>query len=287
MVTPPAWLKQAGENLARKATVSIPGSASGGVETHLLLNDGHGKVDDNEGRWICRAACPHIVEFCWDKPVTLGAARIISGYHRSGQVIAPIEDFTLQWHDGTQWQDTGIDIAGNSDIAWAATFPPVRTGKLRSSTSRPPRVRSPAFRRKGDVESQGTAGNTHFLPSLPSSATPPDDDDVTSSSPPAYGLHSSVVRNFLRNPSGISAGSAARHDHFFTAGSAGSITNTSSVPQQTKSSPTAPQHSAASSNSPHWTLDISPWLLDLHSLPATRRPDERPAPCPHVEATSQ
>jgi hypothetical protein len=128
--TPPAWLGQAGENFARRATISAPGSKEDTVKTHLLLNDGNGKVDDNSARWICREPAPHAIEFHWKWPIKLGAARIISGYHTGGRVIAPVEDFTLQWHDGKQWKNA-VDIAGNSDIAWAATFPEVRTDRIR------------------------------------------------------------------------------------------------------------------------------------------------------------
>ncbi len=49
----------------------------------------------------------------------------------AGNVIAPIHDFTLQWHDGTQWQDTDVNVEANTDPAWAATFPPVRTQRAR------------------------------------------------------------------------------------------------------------------------------------------------------------
>jgi len=130
-LTPPAWLKTAGENLARSATVSIPGAPADGVKSHLLLNDGQGKVDDNSARWIRRSPCPHVVEFRWAKPVTLGAARIISGFHSNGKVIAPIEDFSIQWHDGNDWRDSSATVTGNTDIAWATTIEPVRTTHAR------------------------------------------------------------------------------------------------------------------------------------------------------------
>ena len=127
----PSWLKSAGANLARTATVRIPGEPAAAVKTYLLLNDGNGKVQDNSGRWICREAVPHLVEFHWDQPVTVGAARIISGYSTGSDVIAPIQDFALQWHDGEAWQDTGVDVVGNTRIGWAARFPPVQTTRVR------------------------------------------------------------------------------------------------------------------------------------------------------------
>ena len=46
-------------------------------------------------------------------------------------VIAPIEAFTIQWHDGNQWEDTEIDVKSNTSPGWAATFPPIQTRQVR------------------------------------------------------------------------------------------------------------------------------------------------------------
>ncbi len=127
----PAWLKSAGENLARRARIHVPGEEADAVKTSLLLNDGNGNVEDNNTRWIHRAALPHTIEFEWDQPVELGAARIISG-HNNGQIVeAPVMDFRLQWHDGTRWVDSAVNVTGNTNPAWAATFDPVRARRVR------------------------------------------------------------------------------------------------------------------------------------------------------------
>ena len=129
---PPSWLKDAGANLARTTRATTPGAQKGAVRTELLLNDGNGLVEDNNTRWISKAALPHHIEFTWEKPVRLGAARIISGYNHGGVLTGPLSDFTLQWHDGTAWQDIpDARVTANRQIAWSAPFTPVETTRLR------------------------------------------------------------------------------------------------------------------------------------------------------------
>lgn len=102
------------------------------MRTELLLNDGHGRIEDNSARWIHRGPLPHVIEFTWDQPVRLGAARIISGYYSGGVVEAPLRDFVLQWHDGAAWRDiAGTPIRANTQAAWAGTFGAIATTRLR------------------------------------------------------------------------------------------------------------------------------------------------------------
>ena len=131
-LTAPAWLKAAGANFARTARVTTPGAPKAGVQSELLLNDGNGLVEDNSARWINHAPLPHWIEFTWASPVRLGAARIISGYYSGGAVIAPVQDFTFQWHDGTAWKDIpGTAIKDNKLPAWSGTFNAVETTRIR------------------------------------------------------------------------------------------------------------------------------------------------------------
>jgi hypothetical protein len=132
----PTWLKSAGDNLARTARVEVPGAPDTGVRTFLLLNDGDGKVEDNSRRWVHRAKLPHVVEFAWEQPVRIGAARVISGYYTKGSVVAPIEEFTLQWHDGEQWQDSDVHVQSNTAPAWSDTFPAIQTQRVRLTVSK-------------------------------------------------------------------------------------------------------------------------------------------------------
>ena len=46
-------------------------------------------------------------------------------------MVAPVENFVLQWFDGREWRDAGYKVAGNTDPGWAARFDPVRTTRMR------------------------------------------------------------------------------------------------------------------------------------------------------------
>lgn len=123
VVAKPAWLAKAGPNLARTAKVSSPGGG--------LLNDGKVDMSDNGSRWLGRGPLPHEIEFTWERPVTIGAARIISGFF-DGAVTAPITDFVLQWHDGEEWKNIpGSTAKGNLDTCWSCSFQPVTAAKIR------------------------------------------------------------------------------------------------------------------------------------------------------------
>jgi hypothetical protein len=128
----PEWLKEAGVNLARSARIATPGAPKSDVKTELLLNDGNARVEDNSARWIDKAPLPHWIEFTWDQPVRLGAARIVSGYFTGGAVVAPIRDFKFQRYDGTTWKDIpGAAVKDNKLAAWSGTFETVEIARLR------------------------------------------------------------------------------------------------------------------------------------------------------------
>jgi len=119
-----------GPNRALAATVSAADGRP--LENAQLLNDGKANISDNAARWLGRGQLPHEIEFAWKQPVTIAAARIISGYFDGTAVVGPIGEFTLQWHDGTQWNDIeGVSAAGNADPFWAQSFRPITTTRLR------------------------------------------------------------------------------------------------------------------------------------------------------------
>lgn len=137
VVPAPAWLRKAELNLARTARVTVSGSRDAGASPPALLTDGRADVRDNDGRWLSDTRLPHEIELTWEQPVTLGAARIISGYLSGGKVIEPISDFTLQWHDGTQWKDIpGAAAKDNGDPYWNQTFAPLQATKIRLRVTR-------------------------------------------------------------------------------------------------------------------------------------------------------
>ena len=127
----PKWLAHAGENVGRKAKVSTTSAKTKGVDRTILINDGHGKLDDNSGHWFGRGALPHIIEFRWDKPVELGAARIVSGWYNGVKVLFPISHFKFQYHEGQTWRDVLPAVEGNKNPAWSVTFARVKTKHLR------------------------------------------------------------------------------------------------------------------------------------------------------------
>ncbi len=119
-----------GRNLATEATVSATDGRP--LENAQLLNDGKANISDNGARWLGRGQLPHEVEFSWKQPVTIAAARIISGYFDGATVVGPIAEFNLQWHDGTQWNDIeGVAATENADPFWARSFRPITASKLR------------------------------------------------------------------------------------------------------------------------------------------------------------
>jgi len=130
----PKWLERVGQNLARTAKLStnLPAKTDG-VDRTVLLNDGNGKIEDNSARWIGRGKMPHIIEYRWDKPVELGASRMITGRYNGARVLDPISDFKIQYSDddGKTWKDALPAVKKNENPAWSATFAPVKTQLLR------------------------------------------------------------------------------------------------------------------------------------------------------------
>jgi len=133
----PKWFGCAGKNLARMAKVNTTPANTDGIDRAILINDGYGKVTDNSGRWLGRGAMPHIIEFRWNKPVELGAARIISGRTNGVRILDPVSDFKIQHYDGENWKDVH-QVKGNVNPAWSATFAAVKTKYLRLVITKAP-----------------------------------------------------------------------------------------------------------------------------------------------------
>ena len=128
----PKWLAHAGENLARKATVAAtPNPVVDGVDRSILLNDGYGKIENDNARWTGSGKLPHVVEFRWERPVELGAMRIISGRYNGARVLNPLSDFAIEEHDGKIWRPILPAIRNNENPVWSTTFPPVKTSRIR------------------------------------------------------------------------------------------------------------------------------------------------------------
>lgn len=129
---PPDWLETAGDNLARKAAITVSGCLKTETNQPHLLNDGKADVADNGGRWLSDAQLPNWAELRWAEPQTISAARIISGYRYDFAVDAPIRTFVLQFHDGSDWQDIPDARAdANTAVDWHTRFPPIKTDRIR------------------------------------------------------------------------------------------------------------------------------------------------------------
>jgi hypothetical protein len=91
---PPDWLETAGDNLARKAKVTVSGCMKAETNLPHLLNDGKADVADNGARWLSDAQIPNWAELRWPEPQTISAARIISGYRHDDAVAYLIHPAT-------------------------------------------------------------------------------------------------------------------------------------------------------------------------------------------------
>jgi hypothetical protein len=128
----PGQLENVGRNVACLAHVTTSGDKDPENSPASLLTDGQIDFRQNQLRWLSTAAVPNWVEFRWDAPVTLAAARIASGYNAGGHVIAPLESFSLQTFDGTSWRDIEATATrGNQEIDWQAHFEPLTTDRVR------------------------------------------------------------------------------------------------------------------------------------------------------------
>ena len=125
-------LENLGRNLAPAAVLLTSGDKDAAGSPPALITDGLADLRRNEQRWLSHAQTPNWVEFRWDQPQRLAAARIISGYDEGGQAVEPIESFVLQTYEGDDWKDVpGTAIAGNREVVWQARFEPLTTNRLR------------------------------------------------------------------------------------------------------------------------------------------------------------
>ena len=129
---PPAWLADAGANLAPSAVIEVSGSLDLAKYPVANINDGRIDIHDNGLRWVSDRKRPHVVTFTWDQPQTIGAVRIVSGYARDEwSVTDPLAEFFLEYRDGSDWKVIpGASAFGNPKIDWSATFPAIRATQI-------------------------------------------------------------------------------------------------------------------------------------------------------------
>jgi hypothetical protein len=151
--TPPPWLADAGENLARAAEVSVSSYHDPQQYPARNINDGRFDYADNRLRWVSGDETPGTVELAWETVQQIGAVRIVTGYAAGAAGPRdPIADFVLQYHDGREYRDIeATRTTGNESVDWHARFPAVTTARLRLVVTLSPDNRS----RIGQIEAYG------------------------------------------------------------------------------------------------------------------------------------
>ena len=97
-----------------------------------MINDGKIDIRNNDTRWVSERKMPQWVEFAWDKPVTINAARIVSGWFQGGTPRDVISGFGLQYLDGDVWKDIpGSRVVPNDRYDWNGQFDRVTTRGVR------------------------------------------------------------------------------------------------------------------------------------------------------------
>ncbi len=134
------WLKDAGPNLARGASISVSGSYDADKHPPENINDGRWDRRDNALRWLSDgAAMPAYIVFTWDKPQTIGAVRIVSGWFNGSSAGDPITDFVLQYRLGDTWRDVeGSAVSHNNRVEFGRRFVAVTTDRLRLLVTKSP-----------------------------------------------------------------------------------------------------------------------------------------------------
>jgi hypothetical protein len=127
------WLKKAGRNLARDAKVEVSSNYDATRYPKENINDGQHDIKDNSQRWLSSASeMPDHITFSWDKPHSISAVRIISGWFDGKQSGDSISRFKFQRSQGTGWEDVpGLRIVSNSRVESVWRFSEVRSEKIR------------------------------------------------------------------------------------------------------------------------------------------------------------
>jgi hypothetical protein len=135
-IAAPKWLAEVGPNVARAAKISAPPAMDAEKQSAARINDGVVSPLRNDQRWLSEAPLPHQIEFAFAKPQAVAAARVVSGYVTHSGVIGALEQFALEYYDGTDWQSVeGAEVTGNSQVDWSARFAPVTADKFRLSVT--------------------------------------------------------------------------------------------------------------------------------------------------------
>ncbi|MFW6169644.1 MAG: FAD-dependent oxidoreductase [Planctomycetota bacterium] len=132
-LAPPPWAPKLGQNVAPRAKLAAPPSLDAKQYPAEHINDEVLEPLRNDHRYLSKSPLPHEIEFVWSEAQTVAGVRIVSGYVAGvDNLLGPIQDFTIQYHDGTGWTDLSSgQVTGNEQIDWARRFQPLTTNRVR------------------------------------------------------------------------------------------------------------------------------------------------------------
>ena len=125
------WLEHIGPNYALFATASAS-SEYNSTYVASNVNDGSSNMTDNSTRWLSAAGVPNWVELTFSESRYISASSITSGWWNGSSTTDPIDDFVLQYYDGSDW--VGIDetqTINNSQTDFDVAFPSVESDRFR------------------------------------------------------------------------------------------------------------------------------------------------------------
>ncbi len=142
-VATPAWLTDAGKNVALAAKVRASNEHSSGLYPVKNIHDGVADTRSNASRWVSLEGQEAEreetwVEFTWDVPVTFNAVRVLTGQAGENAPHGQVDNLVLQKWDGTRWADIpGAAVTENTKVDFGLQFPPVTTDKMRAFFNQP------------------------------------------------------------------------------------------------------------------------------------------------------
>ncbi len=139
----PKWLATAGINYARTASVKASSEHESGIYPVKNINDGVANLFDNGSRWVSRGGqeserMETWVEFTWEKPITVNAARFVTGQMGGDKPRTPVDNVQVQIFKDGRWTD--IPKAGvkeNTFCDFGVNFDAVTTDRLRIFVNTP------------------------------------------------------------------------------------------------------------------------------------------------------
>jgi len=135
-----AWMSDLYTNLAPQASVEVSSYHDAAKYPAQYLTDGRMDTSDVWSRWLSnRDEMPDTITFTWDTPVWVSACRIVSGWNSGHGPTDPIEDFSVQYHDGTTWRAIDEAVAENNGrTTWTAVFPVRQSKQFRVVVTKTP-----------------------------------------------------------------------------------------------------------------------------------------------------